>query len=86
MNTKQVLIAVDQLLNTLTGGWADETISARAWRCNSIWAVRFINWIFDTLTTVKTVMSLSCTCDNSRGHTTYTRIYNERIYALGQCS
>ena len=45
-NMKQVLIAVDQLLNTLTGGWADETVSARAWRCNSIWAVRFINWIF----------------------------------------
>lgn len=28
----QILIAVDQLGNTLLGGWADETISARAWR------------------------------------------------------
>lgn len=29
---KQVLIAFDQLVNTLFGGWADETISARAYR------------------------------------------------------
>lgn len=29
---RQILIAVDQLLNTLLGGWADETLSARAWR------------------------------------------------------
>lgn len=29
---KQVLIGLDQLLNTLMGGWADETLSSRAWR------------------------------------------------------
>lgn len=29
---KQFLIALDQLLNTLLGGYADETLSARAWR------------------------------------------------------
>lgn len=29
---KQVLIAIDQLLNTLLGGYADETLSSRAWR------------------------------------------------------
>ena len=29
---KQILIAVDQLANTLLGGMADETLSARAWR------------------------------------------------------
>lgn len=29
---KQILIAVDQLCNTLFGGWADETFSARCWR------------------------------------------------------
>ena len=30
---KQVLIALDQLLNSLLpGGWADETLSARCWR------------------------------------------------------
>jgi len=33
MNTpQQILIAIDQLANTLLGGWADETLSARAWR------------------------------------------------------
>ena len=29
---KQVLIAVDQLANTLIGGWADETLSSHAHR------------------------------------------------------
>ena len=29
---KQVLIALDQLINALLGGMADETLSARAWR------------------------------------------------------
>lgn len=29
---KQLLIAIDQLLNVLFGGWADETLSSRAWR------------------------------------------------------
>lgn len=29
---RQVLIACDQLGNTVLGGWADETLSARAYR------------------------------------------------------
>lgn len=29
---EQIPIAVDQLVNTLFGGWADETISSVAWR------------------------------------------------------
>ena len=29
---KQVLIAADQLVNAIFGGWADETLSARVWR------------------------------------------------------
>ncbi len=29
---KQIAIALDQVLNTLLGGWADETLSARAYR------------------------------------------------------
>jgi hypothetical protein len=29
---KQILIALDQLLNALLGGYSDETLSARAWR------------------------------------------------------
>lgn len=32
MKAKQVAIAIDQLLNTLFGGFADETLSARAYR------------------------------------------------------
>jgi hypothetical protein len=31
----QVALAVDQLLNTIMGGWSDETISARAWRLHT---------------------------------------------------
>ena len=29
---KAVLIALDQLVNALAGGWPDETISSRCWR------------------------------------------------------
>lgn len=29
---KGVLIALDQLVNALLGGWPDETLSSRAWR------------------------------------------------------
>lgn len=29
---KQVLIAFDQLINAIFKGWADETLSSRAWR------------------------------------------------------
>ena len=29
---KLVLIAFDQLINALLGGWADESLSAHAWR------------------------------------------------------
>lgn len=32
---KQIAIAVDQVGNTLLGGYADETISSRAWRMSS---------------------------------------------------
>ena len=30
--TEQIPIALDQLINTIFGGWADETISSVAWR------------------------------------------------------
>jgi hypothetical protein len=29
---KNVLIALDQLINAVFGGWPDETLSSRAWR------------------------------------------------------
>ena len=32
MRLEQIPIAIDQLINTLFGGWADETISSVAWR------------------------------------------------------
>ena len=31
---KQVAVAVDQLVNAALGGWADETLSSRAYRTN----------------------------------------------------
>lgn len=47
---KQVLIALDQLINTFFFGWADETISARSYRnqnkYNWYLAYRLINIIF----------------------------------------
>lgn len=35
----EILIAIDQLGNTLLGGWADETMSARAWRTKSFFYI-----------------------------------------------
>ena len=32
MSLKNIAIAFDQLINTLIGGMADETLSAKAWR------------------------------------------------------
>lgn len=47
---RQIPIAVDQFVNTLFGGWADETISSVAWRkrCESKgWAL--LRALIDTL-------------------------------------
>jgi hypothetical protein len=42
----QLLLAIDQLGNALLGGWADETISSRAYRDNSPgW--RGLRWVLD---------------------------------------
>lgn len=51
MRFLQFAIALDQVANTLVGGWADETLSARAWRCREArthWrmAYRVINAVF----------------------------------------
>lgn len=47
---KQLLIALDQLANTLVGGYADETLSARAHRVaeegGPAWPQRAINALF----------------------------------------
>jgi hypothetical protein len=42
---KQILIAFDQLINALLGGWADETLSSRAWR-ESAWLAALIDALF----------------------------------------
>lgn len=45
MKLFQVLVALDQLANTLCGGYADETLSARAFRTNH-WLEPWINKLF----------------------------------------
>lgn len=45
MRLAQVLIALDQLANAICGGWADETLSSRAYR-ESPRAEKFINTLF----------------------------------------
>ena len=46
---KNVLIAIDQLLNTLFDGWPDETLSARAYRLDiergRKWPRRIIDFV-----------------------------------------
>ena len=48
--SRQIPIAVDQFVNTLFGGWADETISSVAWRKRNEgkgWAI--LQRVIDTL-------------------------------------
>ena len=47
---KQVAIAIDQLINTVFGGYADETLSARVYRNrdNSWWWAMWV-YIIDSL-------------------------------------
>lgn len=46
----QVLVAMDQLINTLFWGYADETISSRCYRHylkgERVWAYKLVNAIF----------------------------------------
>lgn len=47
---KHILIALDQLVNTIFSGWPDETISSRAWRWDingkRAWPRKLIDGIF----------------------------------------
>ncbi len=47
---RSVLIAADQLVNALLGGWPDETLSSRAWRLHVAglrsWPCRLIDSLF----------------------------------------
>jgi hypothetical protein len=49
MKLRQVLIAGDQFINTLFGGWADETISARCWRGRDRNPYKQLRTIIDTV-------------------------------------
>lgn len=47
---KNLVIAIDQLLNAVFGGWCDETLSSRAWRWEldgkRAWPRKLIDAIF----------------------------------------
>lgn len=45
----RVLIAIDQLVNTLFGGMPDETISAKLWRLRYRQPYKILRYIVDTL-------------------------------------
>ena len=45
----QIAVALDQMVNTLLGGWADETLSARAWRHKLDGSRSWPAWIIDHL-------------------------------------
>lgn len=42
MRVLQIAIALDQLVNTLLGGYADETISAKSYRCRHNSGMRWL--------------------------------------------
>lgn len=46
---KQIGIAFDQLINAILGGWADESISSRAWRLRHRSPYRGYRWLIDAL-------------------------------------
>ncbi|MBQ4132785.1 MAG: pseudouridine synthase [Desulfovibrionaceae bacterium] len=46
---KSMLIALDQLINTLLGGWPDETLSSRAWRWELAERRSWPRWLIDRL-------------------------------------
>lgn len=45
----QILIALDQLANTLLAGYADETLSSRAWRHHLDGSRSWARWLIDHL-------------------------------------
>ncbi len=67
MSLKNIAIAFDQLINTLIGGMADETISARAHRRQWKKTEAFINWLFrDDLHCARAYISEMSGSQNSR--------------------
>lgn len=45
----QVLLAIDQLANTLVGGYADESLSSHAWRMHARGKTNVWRWLIDHL-------------------------------------
>lgn len=46
---KQTLLAIDQLFNAIFLGWADESFSARCWRCRNIQPFKTMRFVVDCL-------------------------------------
>jgi hypothetical protein len=49
MKLLQIAIAADQLINTLLGGYADETMSARCWRLRALQPYKTLRPLIDGL-------------------------------------
>lgn len=48
-HVRQIAKAGDQFINTLLGGWADETMSARAYRLRYYWYANIMMHIINAL-------------------------------------
>lgn len=49
MKLAQVAVALDQLINTIFGGYADETMSSRCWRLRNEQPYRYLRKTIDTV-------------------------------------
>lgn len=49
MKLMQIAVAFDQLVNTLLGGYADETMSSRCWRLRVRQPYKFLRPIIDSI-------------------------------------
>lgn len=49
MKLLEIAIAFDQLVNTVLGGYADETLSARCWRLRDVAPYKYLRPVIDTL-------------------------------------
>lgn len=49
MKLKQIAVALDQLVNTIFGGYADETMSSRCWRLREFQPYKTLLPVIDTV-------------------------------------
>jgi hypothetical protein len=49
MKAIQVAVALDQLLNSICGGYADETMSSRCWRLRAFQPYKTLRPVIDTI-------------------------------------